>query len=112
MKKVILYFGIILFFIGCNKNDDDTYNYPKCFQNTINNILENEPRTPRSNIKKYIYLNQTVYVTYRNGIADEQFYVMTKDCDIVCEFGGLSGNNTCSDWDSAEFIETIWTDNR
>tara|TARA_B110000908_G_C10178198_1_gene414296 strand:+ start:732 stop:1079 length:348 start_codon:yes stop_codon:yes gene_type:complete len=115
MKKVILYFGLILFFIGCDKNDDsETKNYHECIQTYIDYELENsQPQTPRANIEKYLYNSQEVYVLNLQNFPDGQSSVITIRCEAICSLGGIDGNaNDCLDWESAEFIKNIWTDNR
>lgn len=112
MKKLTLIIGIILFISSCEKNDDEIQ-YPTCLETRINNFIENYGvQNPRSSIKKYTYQNQTVYVFYGNNVSDEQFSVVDENCNTICSFGSIAGNNTCDNWENSEFIETVWTDNR
>ncbi|MEN8857941.1 MAG: hypothetical protein ABF260_07740 [Flavobacteriaceae bacterium] len=112
MKKLFLIIGTILFISSCEKNDDEM-NYPTCLQTRIDNFIENYGvQNSPSNIKKYEYLSQTVYIFSGNNISDEQFSVIDKNCNTICSFGSIAGNNNCDNWESAEFIETVWIDNR
>jgi uncharacterized protein with von Willebrand factor type A (vWA) domain len=112
MKKVILYFGLIFFFIGCNKNDvSETKNYPECIETIINKTLEQSVGNPRAKVDKFNYMNMIVFV-YQHGHADPISVVYNNKCEVICDFGGISQVNSCENWDNAEFIETIWTDPR
>jgi hypothetical protein len=115
MRNVILVISIFFLSItSCNRSDYDETKYTNCLQSQIDNILIGTPRSPRSNIKKYNYDNQIVYVIEINDIADEQFNVVDKQCNVVCVFGGINGNqnSTCVNFESAQYIETVWTDPR
>ncbi len=112
MKKIILIIGVFFTLNSCKKNDDEI-NYPTCLQTRINDFIENYGvQNPRSNIKKYTHQSQTVYVFYGNNVSDEQFSVIDENCNTICSFGSIAGNNTCDNWEGAEFLETVWTDNR
>ena len=110
MKKIILAISILIFLISCEKNEIP--NYPRCFQSSIDEILEHVPSTSRANLKKYNYEDKIVYVIYRNYLSDEEFSVVNEKCEILCTFGGLSGLDTCINWNDAKLIETIWEDQR
>jgi hypothetical protein len=112
MKKIFLIIAVLFILTSCER-DDNEVTYPSCLQTQINEFIENYGvQSPRSNIKKYKYQNKIVFVFYKNNISDEQFSVIDSDCNIICSFGSIAGNNTCEDWESAEFIETVWTDTR
>jgi hypothetical protein len=120
MKKIILLMSLLLLLsISCSKSEsgDEAKKvpYPECISSQIDEILKNySPRIPRSNIKKYKYNEQYVYVVEINEVADEQNPVYNEKCELICSHGGIDGNNnkTCINWDSAVFIETVWTDPR
>lgn len=118
MKKTIYITTILLLILGCSNSTNDEpikVSYPECISTQIAGILKNyQPRTPRSNIRKYLYKGEYVYVVEINEIADEQNPVYNNNCELICTHGGIDGNNnkTCINWDSAVFIETVWTDPR
>lgn len=119
MKKLILLMSLLLLLlISCNNSESETEDekllYPECISTQIDVILKNySPRTPRSNIEKYKYNGQDVYVVAINQIPDELFPVYNEKCELICSFGGINANNkTCINWDEAVFIETVWTDPR
>jgi len=112
MRNVILIIGIFLFITSCEKSEQDV-KYPECIESQINEFIDNYGvQNPRSSVKKYNYENQIVYVFYKNNISDEQYTVVDEYCNIICAFGSIAGNNTCENWDNAQYIETVWTDNR
>lgn len=104
--------------VGCSSDDDNknlnsNASYPECFQVQIDSmILLLQSRNPRSNIKKYRYQNQDVYVAYINAIDDEQNFVVNQKCDTICILGGLYPPDQCEDWDNAKYLETVWIDER
>lgn len=81
-------------------------------QEKIDYVLENPPQNPRAKIDKYYYKKQYVYVVY-TFYPDFPLSRYDENCNFVCSSGGFDGsNNTCSNWEDADFIETVWTDNR
>ncbi|WP_271407379.1 DUF6970 domain-containing protein [Tenacibaculum soleae] len=115
MKKLILIIGITFCIQSCEKNEDSNNdNYPDCLQFEINNIFDGEPTTIRANLKKYKYQENIVYVFFEGNVVEGQTRVYSTECTKICEYGGIGGNqnNTCNNWESAELIETVWTDNR
>lgn len=110
MKKMII---ILLVIFSCSKNDDkDIEKYPECLDFEVSQVLDAPPTSVRANIKKYSYLNMTVYAFFEGNVVEGQTRVYDKSCNLVCEYGGIGNVNTCENWENAEFIETVWTDNR
>ena len=113
MKNLILILSLFLFITSCNKNDEIDDKYPKCMQSTIDNyLLEVEPQTSRANIKKYRYLGEVVYAFDLGSLVDRETTIFNGNCEVICGFGGVLQINTCENWESAEFIETVWEDPR
>ena len=112
MKKLILIIGIILFISSCENNDDETQ-YPTCLQSEVERILESTPQSPRATIKLYLYQGNNVYIVITNFPVD-QSNIYNSNCEIICSVGGIDGNqnDTCVNWESAELVETVWTDNK
>jgi hypothetical protein len=115
MRNVILIIGIFLFITSCEKSEDDV-KYPDCLQTYIDIFLENNPspRSPRSTIKKYMYDDNEVFlIDFLPNVPDTGASVVSFDCNPICFLGGIDGSqNDCVNWENAQYVETIWTDNR
>lgn len=117
MKTTFLISITALLLLGCSS--DSTLNTeieaiePACLQDTILFALQFEPTTPRANIKKYLFQGQEVFLINVMNFPDGQSAVVSGECEPICVLGGIDGPaNDCEDFDSAVFIETIWTDPR
>lgn len=112
MKKLTLIICIILSISSCEKNDDEIQ-YPTCLQSEVERILETTPQSPRATIKLYLYQGNNVYIVNTN-FPDDQSNIYNSNCEIICSVGGIDGNqnDTCVNWENAELVETVWTDNR
>ena len=112
MRKLI----IILFwvsFVSCGGDDFNINDYPECLQPIIKTIMDRPIQNPKTDIKKYLYKGQEVYQVNGQNFPDGQSHVITLNCEDICVLGGIDGElNDCEDWNTAEFIETIWTDPR
>jgi hypothetical protein len=108
-------FIFILILTTCD-NENEIQDYPDCMQEVIDNYLNNYPisGSKPATISKYKYKNQELYIfDPGSGFADWLFSAVNKNCIVVCEFGGIAGIQTCSDWDSeAKFIKIVWKDKR
>lgn len=112
--KAVLILIVPFLLLSCSKDDDNTqHNYPDCLQSEVDRILDVEPQPNRASIELYTYQDQDVYVVHSN-FPDDQASVYNAKCEVICSVGGFAGNenDTCEDWESAEHIETVWTDNR
>ena len=113
MKNLILVFCFSTILLNCNKNDDsEIKNYPQCLDFEINQILEGATTTIKANIRKYNYQEELVYAFFEGNVVEGQTRIYNKKCVQICEFGGIGNINTCENWDSGEFIETVWEDPR
>lgn len=107
----ILSFVLLL---SCN-GGEDIKNYPQCMQVTIDNYIDNypKPKEEPASISKYLFQNKKVYIfDPGSGFADILFTVVDENCNSICEFGGIAGIQTCSDWEDAKFLGVVWKDNR
>lgn len=100
-------------FYSCEKNNDKE-EYLECLQFEIDEILNSTSTTIKANIKKYKYHGVFVYAFYEGNVVEGQTRIYNEKCLQICEFGGIGGSqiSTCENWDSAEFIETVWEDPR
>ena len=113
MRKLITILFLILF-TSCNSDDFDINDYPECLRPTIKSIMDKSVQTPKAKIEKWIYNEQEVYVIDAQNFPDGETFVITLNCqETICTLGGFDGpDNDCEDWNTAEFIETIWVDPR
>ena len=108
-KLLIVLAAFLLF--NCDNNDDQI-EVPRCLQSNINFILTSSPIIPRDKIKKYSFNGEDVYLI-ETFIPDVPSVVTKLNCEIICEFGGVIGVETCQDfYDNAIFKEIVWTDPR
>lgn len=109
--KNLIYIATLLFIMGCSKNDLLTY--PKCLDAEITTLLQSPVENPKATVKKYTYQGKTVYLI-NSHFADGLDPVYNDNCQLICTQGGIAGNtnNSCINWDSAVYIETVWTDPR
>lgn len=113
---------VVVLVLGCTS--DSTINSeietiePECLQSIIQGILEKEPTNPRANIKKYLYNDNEVFligIKPPEGSADLESAVLDVECELFCLLGGIDGKPSaeCADFnETAQFIETTWTDPR
>lgn len=111
--KAILVLIIPVLLFSCSKDDEVKQSYPNCLQLEIDRILDSSPQSPRATIELYTYQDENVYVVNTN-FPDVQANVYNSQCQLICTIGGIDGNenDTCVDWENAEFIEKLWTDYR
>jgi hypothetical protein len=116
MKKFILILSVFLLLISCDDNDDKVVAVEDlgCLQSLVTDFIENsDSQTPKANIEKYSYKGDEVFVVNFQNFPDGQSTIMSLNCETICMIGGIDGDeNDCLDWDDAQFIETIWVDNR
>lgn len=112
--RILISFLAVILLVGCNCDDDNTVTaFPNCLKPEIDTILDAPPQSPRATVELYRYQNENVYVINTN-FPDDHSYVYDTSCQLICTMGGIGGNqnDTCVDWDSASYIETLWTDIR
>jgi hypothetical protein len=103
----------LLLFISCDNDDFDINDYPECLQPIISAIMERPVQSPKANIEKWSYNEEDVYLVNGQNFPDGQSHVITLSCEEICVLGGIDGPfNDCEDWNTAEYIETIWVDPR
>ena len=112
MIKWVLILGS-LFIISCS-TDNGKKNLPECLQSKIDFFLKNNKnQTPKASVEMYLYKGNEVYVLNFQNFPDGQSAVISTECESICSLGGFDGPlNDCNEFSSAQFIETIWTDNR
>jgi hypothetical protein len=111
--KAILDLIIPFLLFSCSNDDEVKQSYPNCLQLEIDRILDSSPQTPIETVELYTYQNENVYVVNTN-FPDDQSNIYNSQYQLICTIGGIDGNenDTCIEWENAEYIETLWTDNR
>lgn len=124
MKTTFLISITALLLLGCSSdsslNTEIDAIKPECLQQIIIGILDREPTNPRATIRKFLYKDNEVFVidvlsSPSDRGADAESFVRDSSCNLICLLGGIDGqpSSECSDFNqTAQFIETIWTDPR
>lgn len=124
MKTIFLIPISVLFLFGCTSDSSSSAEIeaikPECLQPIIIGILDREPTNPRATIRKFLYKDNEVFVidvlsSPSDRGADAESFVRDSSCNLICLVGGIDGqpSSECSDFNqTAQFIETIWTDPR
>lgn len=89
---------------------------PSCIEDQIKTEVKNRPvREPnKASVKAYIYKGEKVYIfDPGSGYADWLYTAYNSGCDVICQFGGFAGMNTCPDFNEhSEYLGIIWEDPR
>lgn len=75
------------------------------------NDFEESGFDTKGQVDEYTYKNETVYkVDFCKNCPDNLIQVFNVNGDVLCEFGGIAGTNSCPDFDnSAKFEKTVWS---
>jgi hypothetical protein len=112
IKNVTFFLIILLLFLSCEENDTNTICDKVVIVCNTQNPLEdldflkdakdNIDRIDcgdRSSIMQYTYKSETVFeVNICSQIADAETLIYNCSGEVVCMFGGISGENTCPDF--------------
>ncbi|WP_346883130.1 hypothetical protein [uncultured Algibacter sp.] len=114
MKYFVLFILPISFLLGCNDSDDDSDPSSKtCSENPLENIewlkeLVNNTNANGLEIIQYDYKVQTVFsINSCLGCSDNLIIIYDCEKNKVCKFGGISGLNSCPDFDTEAKNETL-----
>jgi hypothetical protein len=123
MKKVFLILLIATSFYGCKKEsclDDCQVENPARDLPWLKKIIDlhtadpnstyTEAAYPKAEIVSYTYQGQTVFLLdLCVQCPDSQSWVANCQGEAICEFGGITGKNTCPDFSQkAVEKEVIW----
>ena len=112
MKPIII---LLLFVLMCSAFQCQSSFYaddPYCSDTAwLQTIIENaKQNSSKAEVIRYRYNEQTVY--YINtciDCADGMAQVHTCSGEVICQFGGIAGFNTCPDFnDTATDKKVIW----
>jgi len=100
MNNFIILLGIIAASIGCKHNDPQN-NATDLPQWVKDNIAVFEKNNAKAEIDQMTYKGKTVFlVDPCVKCPDDLVTVYDRDKNILCEFGGIAGLNTCRDFNS------------
>ena len=115
MKKVIVITLINCLAFSC-ENLDIPSGLPECIEDQIKSEVRNsQVREPnKATVEAYLYNSEKVYIfDPGSGYADCLSTAYNQNCEVICEFGGFAGLNTCPDFnETAESLGIIWEDPR
>jgi len=108
---VLLFFVLMCSAFQCENNsfpDESAYCTDTAWLQTI--IKNAQQNSSKAEVIRYLYNGQTVY--YINtciDCADGMAQVYTCSGEVICQFGGIAGFNTCPDFnDTATEKKVIW----
>ena len=115
MKKLSLILIVSIFAFSC-ENLDLPSELPNCIEDQIKSeVYQGPKREPnKAHVDAYFYNGEKVYIfDPGSGYADWLFTAYNQDCEVICEFGGISSLNTCTEFDNnSEYLGVIWEDPR
>ncbi len=117
MKILFIVFSVF-FLTSCSSNNKLSTNVcnvdvPLEDLNWLQEIKEGFEQSASATKKKivlYEYNNESVFlIDSCNGCADNLTTVYNCEGNIICEFGGIAGINTCPDFETnATKIDILW----
>lgn len=103
-----IFFLLFFLFISCSDKSQDlnktcSYNDPledvDWLKETVKNLKQLND-SPGAEIIQYVYQDQCVFlIDDCFNCADKLVRVYDYDQNLICEFGGFAGLNTCPDFD-------------
>lgn len=112
--RLFLSIGIALLITSCD-NEDPLKEIPKCIENKIETIKDQNVWNPPAKAYSYQYNGETVYY-FTPRCCDIMSTLYDENCKIICSpDGGITGNgdNMCLDFFTNRTDEKlIWEDNR
>lgn len=118
MKGNILFTIFLSLILGCTSDSSLDAQIeaiqPTCLQDIVKSILEEEVSNPKRSISAYTFNSEKVFVvTPSSFVSEPATMVLNSNCEIICLIGGIDGSaNDCENFESAVFIETVWSDPR
>ncbi len=111
MKRLILSCAIALFIFTSCGYEWDLDNVPSCIKDEIKNASRGGAKEAK--VTQYLYNGENVFA-FDPGVVypDIMYTIVNEDCEVVCQFGGFAGLNTCPNFlENAELIGVIWENN-
>lgn len=113
IMKYIFKFLIIITLLACSDTSNEQAHLQACTNNPLETIewirdLINNTDSNGLEIIQYEYKQQTVFSINRClNCADNLITVYDCKKNKICEFGGIAGLNTCSDFDTKATNQTV-----
>lgn len=111
-KALLLLISILLVNLSSCENEIFPENIPDCIQESIKDSFKSS--FSGHSVKLYKYNGENVYIFDSEEVYPDKLTVAyNQNCEVVCEFGGIAGLNTCPDFsENAELVSTLWKDSR
>ena len=116
-KTLIVLIFAILSMYSCENNTPNICDVENpleelTFLKEAKNTIDRIDCAGKSTIVQYTYNSQIVFlVDICNQIADGQTFVYNCSGEVVCEFGGIAGINTCPDFNKNATNKIILLEN-
>ncbi|PQJ80026.1 DUF6970 domain-containing protein [Polaribacter porphyrae] len=119
MKTFLMFFSVI-FLTSCPANtafieSDCNVEVPiedLAWLKEIKTSFEQSTSVSKKKIIQYDYKNETVFlINSCDDCSDNLVTVYNCDKEVICEFGGIAGLNTCSDFEKEAINEKILWEN-
>lgn len=111
MKKLILSLSVILLVFTSCENEQVLEDIPSCIRTDIESASKNG--SSEASVTQYLYNGQNVF-SFDPGVVypDIMTTVVNGNCEVVCQFGGIAGMNTCPDFSqNAVVVGVVWKNN-
>lgn len=109
MKNYIILLILLISVTNCKAQQQvvsaDTL--PVWLNEKIEVFITNNP-DGKGRVEEFLYREQTVYlVNFCVACPDFLVYVYNKEEEVICEFGGIAGTNTCPDFSNEAISQGI-----
>lgn len=115
MKTLLKSLLVCLIVMSC-EGLDIPGELPSCIEDQIKAEVKNsDVREPqKAKVEAYLYKGEKVYIfDPGSGYADWLYTAYNSDCEVICQFGGFAGMNTCPDFNEhSEYLGVVWEDPR
>jgi hypothetical protein len=112
MKKYLVVPLLLINLLACKAQQQSTVaddTIPGWLNDKIEEFITNNPYS-KGRIEEFLYREQIVYlVNFCVACPDNLVYVYNEEEEVICEFGGIAGTNTCPDFSKeAIFKGIVW----
>ena len=109
MKNLLALILLVFAVSACKAQQQSltTTNMPDWLDKKIEQFKIENP-DGKGQVEKFLYHEQTVYlVNFCVGCPDFLVYVYNEDEEVICEFGGIAGISSCTDFDKEAISKGI-----
>ena len=121
MKYIYVFIGITLLYTSCSHNENNVEEKYCGVTNPIEDLawlrelklnLEKTMSPNKQEIIQYTYHKQTVFlVNSCKDCADNLVVIYNCSGEKICEFGGIDGRDTCSDFNTTKTNKILLWEN-